>query len=165
MKNPYQIKKNLVSTNTINSSIHKIYTDNIKKKIIYILKSYINTDLSVLILGRNNFDINKIIDNKIEVEDSYIKVNNILYKNIRFLSVHKSKGLEADIVIIINLTNKENGFPNKRSDKLINKIVNYKEKYKYAEERRLFYVAMTRCKKELYLLIDNKNPSIFVNEI
>lgn len=165
MKNKLQIKKNLISTNHTKSKIHKIYTKNVQKNIEKIISKYINNDLSMLILGRNNFDIKKIINNNIKFKNSYLYFKEKEYKKIRYLTVHKSKGLEADIVIIINLSNKENGFPNKQNDRLINKLVNYKEKYKYAEERRLFYVALTRCKKELYLLIDKNNPSIFVNEI
>ena len=64
-----------------------------------------------------------------------------------YLTVHKSKGLEEENVIIINLTNNKTGFPNKIEDNKILKYVSCKEdKYKYAEERRLFYVAITRTK-------------------
>lgn len=165
MKNPYQIKKKLNSINKCNSKIKKIYTSDQKKALIRIINIYINKEETILILGRNNFDINFIIDKKRNFEDSYLVYNQRKYNKIRYLTIHKSKGLEADIVIIINLSNGKNGFPNKENDELVRKICKNDEDYKLAEERRLFYVALTRCRKKIYLIIDKKNPSIFVKEI
>ena len=164
MKNKMQIKKNLKTTNNSNSKINKIYTNNIKKDLLKLVNLYVNKNKSVLILGRNNFDINFIVDKNVKIVDSYIEINSFK-TNIRYLTIHKSKGLEADIVIIINLTNTKTGIPSKDSNILIDKITENNEKYKYAEERRLFYVALTRTKDKLYLLIDKNNPSIFIKEI
>lgn len=83
-----------------------------------------------------------------------------------YLTVHRSKGLEEENIIIINLTNKKTGFPNKIQDNKILKYVSCKEdNYKYAEERRLFYVAITRTKNITYLLTPEKNESIFITEL
>lgn len=165
MKNPYQIKKKLNSINKCNSKIKKIYTSDQKKALVRIINIYINKEETILILGRNNFDINFMIDKKRNFEDSYLVYNQRKYNKIRYLTIHKSKGLEADIVIIINLSNGKNGFPNEENDKLVRKICKNDEDYMLAEERRLFYVALTRCRKKIYLIIDKKNPSIFVKEI
>ena len=57
------------------------------------------------------------------------------------------------------------GFPSKIKN---NRIINYlfdKELYKYDEERRLFYVAITRTKNNVYMLVDKNNISIFVKEL
>ena len=79
----------------------------------------------------------------------YLKNKNI---DINYLTIHKSKGLEADNVIIINLYNKTLGFPNKmKNDKLLRFVTKTKINYPYDEERRLFYVALTRTKEKLYL--------------
>ena len=118
-----------------------------------------------MFLSRNNYDINLYLDHRFKFIDSYLSYNNKIYSNIRFLTIHKSKGLEADIVIILNLTNKNDGIPSKKKIDILDKIITDKDNYKYAEERRLFYVALTRCKEELYLLIDKYNPSIFIKEI
>ena len=64
------------------------------------------------------------------------------------------------------MNNNVNGFPNKYIDHPILKYVNnYKEYYPYEEERRLFYVALTRCKKKVYLFAPKDNPSIFIKEL
>lgn len=165
MKNPKQIKKELISVNKIKSKIIKVYSNNQRKDLIRIIDMYKDTNYSILIIGRNNFDINLLKNNNYKIDNSYMIINNIQYKNIRYLTIHKSKGLEADIVIIINLTNKINGIPSKQNNKLVSKLLDSSDSYKYAEERRLFYVALTRCKIKTYLLIDNNNPSIFVKEI
>ena len=82
------------------------------------------------------------------------------------MSVHKSKGLQATNVFLINVNSLSNGFPNKYVDHYILKYVNdYKEYYKYEEERRLFYVALTRCKYKVYLFVPNNKVSIFIKEI
>ena len=100
------------------------------------LLKYVNNNYgNYLVLGRNNFDINHYISTP-----------------INYLTVHKSKGLEADNIIIINLENSCYGFPIKIKDSKIEKIFfNNKQKYPYDEERRLFYVALTRTKNYVFL--------------
>ena len=78
--------------------------------------------------------------------------------------MHSAKGLECDTIIIINLEDNVLGFPNKINNPEIIDYVFPKETYEYAEERRLFYVALTRSKNEVYLLKPNK-ASIFYKEI
>ena len=106
-----------------------------------------------MIIGRNNIDINNYVD-------KYKDINNYNY-----YTAHKSKGLECDNVILINLTDDIMGFPSKiKNSKIIN-ILFDKELYKYDEERRLFYVAITRSKNNVYFLVDKNNISCFVKEI
>ena len=101
------------------------------------------------------------MNNRQEVID-YIKVPEV---QIDFLSVHKSKGLEADNVILLNFKNDKLGFPNQiADDDVLNLVLTNAEKYKFAEERRLFYVAITRTKNRTFVLTDNKNPSPFFKE-
>ena len=58
------------------------------------------------------------------------------------------------------------GIPNKiKDDKVLKFVNNNKDVYPYEEERRLFYVALTRTKNEVYLLADKRKPSIFIKEI
>jgi DNA helicase-4 len=74
--------------------------------------------------------------------------------------------LEADNVIVINLENKLVGFPNKISDDpLLSLVLTNQDSYAFAEERRLFYVAITRTKNTTYLLVPDKNKSVFVKEL
>ncbi len=165
MKNKKQIKKNLKSKKRIKKPIEVYYYNDIIKEIINVLDKI--KEGSIYILGRNNNDINLIIDNENLVLDNdriiYRKNKNL---NIKFLTVHKSKGLEADNVIIINLENKILGFPNKIiDDENLKYVLNFKDNILFEEERRLFYVAITRTKNKCYLLVPKKNPSLFIQEI
>jgi len=85
---------------------------------------------------------------------------------IEFLTVHRSKGLEADNVIILNMKNDKLGFPNKiADDPLLQLLLPAKDNYAYAEERRLFYVAITRTKNKTFLMVPDRGASEFANEI
>lgn len=161
-KNPNQIKKNLISQKNSSSPILLVPYKNksicLKKTLDYLLSK----SEDIMILSRNNNDIYTYLDKELAYNGEYILYKN---KNIRFLTVHKSKGLEAEYVILLNCNNSYLGFPNKIvNNKIIDKLI-VKEKMPFAEERRLFYVAITRCKKQIFILYDQKNPSIFVKEL
>ena len=116
----------------------------------------------LLVLGRNNKDIFDYIDK------SFRCINNkYYYKNIAFtyMTVHKSKGLEANNVIILNMKNSDLGFPTKIKEERILKYIKEFDKYPFEEERRLFYVALTRTKNKVYLFTPINNESIFVAEL
>ncbi len=117
----------------------------------------------IMVLGRNNRDILNYID-----KDFTRQNDKYTYKTItfRYLTIHKSKGLESDVVIILNLENKPLGLPTQIKDEEILKYVNNtKDYYPYEEERRLFYVALTRAKETCYLIAPYTNESIFVKEL
>lgn len=77
----------------------------------------------------------------------------------------KSKGLEADNVVLLNFQNATLGFPNKiADDPMLRLVLTAPEDYPYAEERRLLYVAMTRTKNRVFILTDSKRPSEFFKE-
>ena len=167
MKNKMQMKKNLKSHKELSKPIKIVYYKNSTSEFIKLIDYlYKQSKRNILILVRNNNDINSIISNKIIINESSIKYLNHEDMNIRYLTVHKSKGLEEETVIIISLENKDWGFPNKIKDEVILKyILPKKEKCMYSEERRLFYVALTRTKNETYLFVKKDNPSIFVKEL
>ena len=159
--NKYQIKKELLTTNKIDSDplIFIPYNDK-RKELKKVLNELINTD--TLILSRNNFDINSYLDNDIKlIEDT------LVYKgySFKYMTVHKSKGLESDYVIILNCNNSTLGFPNKLEDSSIIKKLSTQLEIDYAEERRLMYVAITRARYKTYLLYNINNPSIFIKEL
>ena len=131
-----------------------------------------NEDAKILILGRNNNDKYELsckeIFSFIEDQD-YTKIiyTNYPKLNIEFRTVHKAKGLEADYVMVLNLTDKLNGFPNKMLNDPVLEFVSKKndENISYPEERRLFYVALTRTENDVYLFHNDISPSIFIDEI
>jgi len=156
-KNRYQINKKIISYKHINKPIKLVYyIKNMNIKLKKILE--LNKDFTIL--SRNNSDINYALDDDITFN------NNVFYndKEYEYKTIHKSKGLEFENIIILKLDNTINGFPNKIIDKL-NRLILPKDKYLYEEERRLFYVALTRSKCLVYLLVDKENPSIFVKEL
>ena len=82
------------------------------------------------------------------------------------MSVHKSKGLEADYVIILNNKRKGMGFPSRMLELPIKELLlDNSDDYPFSEERRLFYVALTRAKKKVFLLVEQKNKSSFIDEL
>lgn len=176
MENPNQIDKSL---NSMKDLIHKpvkiAYYDNSSKenkiKLMETLIDKISQESNnIMILGRHKFDIADYIDEGL-FEGDYKNNSKLNYTknkdlNINFSSVHKSKGLEEDNVIVINLENGIFGFPNQMSDDpLMRYVIKKSDQFKYAEERRLFYVALTRTKNNVYLMspIDSKSP--FIEEL
>lgn len=86
--------------------------------------------------------------------------------NLRFLTAHGSKGLEADFVVILGLTSGKHGFPSEiADDPVLGIVLADGEAFEFAEEHRLFYVALTRARKRVYLVADVDRPSAFVREI
>ncbi len=168
MKNKKQIPKKLHSHKSLKNPIQIVYYDQIldvfEKLVVDV---YEKTQKPILILGRNNQDIYSVCNQNFQIDQNgkicYLKNINI---KLSYLTVHKSKGLEEENVILIHLKNELLGFPNQISDEKILRLVSIQsESYPYSEERRLFYVALTRTKNKVYLLVPKKNPSIFVKEI
>ena len=174
MKNAKQIKKELVSNKdiehpikfvTYNSKVNEI--EALEKLLININKE--NPNHNILILARNNKPINKIFDSDDFYDDIGTKV---IFKSnpsidINAMTIHKSKGLTSDEVIIMGLYS---NFPNDVTEFWIKSLFVSKpidEPIAYAEERRVFYVGLTRTKNNVYLLINEnkKARSEFINEL
>ena len=152
-KNKYQLKKKLQAHFMLYKPIILVYYEDIEQSFNNLIKYlYNNNQRKVLVLGRYNSDI--------------AKQNNYLDMEIKYMTVHCSKGLEEDNVILLNMANNYLGFPSKIMDsKVFSLITKSKDNYPYAEERRLFYVALTRTKNNIYIMVPRKNPSIFISEI
>lgn len=129
------------------------------------LVASIPVDKSIFLLGRYSFD-----DYYLSFLYKSVKEGNRFYyfienRKIEFLTVHKSKGLEADYVIILQCNKDTYGFPSMVSDDpVLNYVLTKSDQYPYGEERRLFYVAITRAKIKTYVLYDKRFPSVFVDE-
>ena len=124
---------------------------------------------SILLIGRYGFDaFNLARSGLFEYDEKSGDVRSKKYRkaNLSFLTAHRSKGLGYDNVIIINAANAVYGFPSKIEDDPVMKLV-IKEDHsiEYAEERRLFYVAMTRTKNRVYIAVPQQRPSRFVAEL
>ena len=191
-KNDKQIKKTLRSPKHIEDPII-IYTyDSTKKEYNWNNKSGVNYNLAltvekclddireyskkehrddskVLILGRYNFDGNNLEKSGLfEFINKQGNIRSLKYPDmdITFMTAHASKGLGYDNVIIVNCSNAKFGFPSKIEDDPVLKHVLVQDKsFEYAEERRLFYVAMTRTKNRVYCVAPEMYPSEFLVEI
>lgn len=161
VKNKNQIKKKIISNKYIKKPIIIVKEkENVLEKL---LRTVCNSNKNVMVLGRNNNDINKYLTPNMIYQDSKIALDEVSC-NIYYKTTHASKGLEADLIILINLTDSLTGFPSKIKHNALSKQLTFFEEYKYASERRLFYVALTRSKGEVYLL-SPKNRSCFLKEI
>ena len=166
-RNKSQIQKNIHSFSSEMKTELEFYS--------YDKRDYCNTigqlvasipsDKSIFLLGRYSFD-----DYYLSFMYQSIKEGNRFFyvigkRKIEFLTVHKSKGLEADYVILLQCNKDTYGFPSLVSDDpVLNYVLTKSDLFPYGEERRLFYVAITRAKMKTLVLYDKRFPSVFVNE-
>jgi DNA helicase-4 len=161
-KNPNQIKKNVLADQGgtgnpivlvragdgqqgVREALQRISDD---------LKSGGQNGGSVYILGRYNF-------NRDWVPDDDFPSLEITYKTI-----HGSKGLEADYVVVVNLEFGRHGFPSEiEDDPILNLAMSELETFEHAEESRLLYVALTRAKKQAFLVTKKDRDSMFAVEL
>ena len=172
MKNPMQIKKELISAKSVEKPIQFIsFSDEVLKVKELIVNIYLqHPDYKVLILARKNKNIKELFNDEDFRDNIGTKVTLAGFEDIKIkaMSIHKSKGLTYDEVIIIGL---DRDFPTgNRSNFWMEELFRPKdneEKYAYAEERRVFYVGLTRTKNHVYLLV-NQDASLrspFIEEL
>ena len=90
------------------------------------------------------------------------------YPRLRFtwMTVHRAKGLEADYAVVLGLCAGRHGFPVEiADDPLLDLVMAAPEAHPNAEERRLLYVALTRARRQVFLLAEGGAPSVFVTEL
>ncbi|MFZ4434389.1 MAG: 3'-5' exonuclease, partial [Microthrixaceae bacterium] len=86
--------------------------------------------------------------------------------DVTFRTVHASKGLEADYIVIVGLAAGTYGFPSRiADDPVLDLALPAPESFPHAEERRLFYVALTRARVEVTVIAPSARMSPFVTEI
>ena len=191
-KNTSQIRKKLISPKRIDNPVI-IYTyDSTSKraggnrrsganyalahavemaieKIIEFRKRENKKSGTILLLGRFGFDGEHLERSGLfEYEKRGGKLKSVKYPklDITFMTAHSSKGLGYDDVIIVNGKNETYGFPSKiEDDPVLGFVIKGDRSIDYAEERRLFYVAMTRTKNRVYFVAPEQNPSEFLLEL
>jgi len=161
MQNKNQQKKHLISHKHLTNPIVIYYQEDNIKALKELLEKISSKD--IMVLGRNNKDIYKYIDQEYQRNEDTFTYKNITF---RYLTIHKSKGLEAEYVILINVIDNIIGLPTKlKQEQILKYVNNIKDYYPYEEERRLFYVALTRTKNKTYIISPYKKESIFIKEI
>ncbi len=158
LRNPEQRKRPLTSVGVaVDGGITVIYAgrfdEGLERAREEIQKSARGNGYSVLVLRRYNSRENAFQGKKSAEE---------------FSTVHSAKGREADYVVVLDLKDGPWGFPSRIEDSSLLKLVlptTSEEPYPFAEERRLFYVAMTRARRGVYLVTHRALPSVFVTEL
>lgn len=186
-KNSEQIRKALISPKHIsNPVIIQTYTEDVDRKqyegkggkffllgetVNKLMKEILaeNPKSSILLLGRYGFDgFNLTKSSDFEYWEKTGNVTSKTFADIEmeFMTVHRAKGLGYDNVIIINAIDSVYGFPSKiQDDPVLHYVVKTDHSIEYAEERRLFYVALTRTKNRVYIVTPQQRPSEFVREL
>lgn len=161
-KNPAQLRKNVRSSQPdIQSPVSIIQLTDLKsqsrqaveERIRQLQKHQTAVPPSVLVLGRYRHD-----------KDHFPSAFDP--EHVKFMTVHTSKGLEADHVIVLGLTSETLGFPSRvEDDPVLQLALPEPELFSYAEERRLFYVALTRARKTVTLVTQLGKESAFILEM
>ena len=166
-KNSAQLRKDIHPFNT-SAKTELLFQEYDRPQYVDTLERVISSipkDKSVFLLGRYSFD-----DYYLSFRYKSIKENGNFYyeiggRKMEFLTVHKSKGLEADYVILLQCNKGTFGFPSQISgDPVLQYVLSGADNYPYGEERRLFYVAITRAKEKTIVMYDKRYPSVFVDE-
>ena len=176
MQNPSQIKKSMRGiSNGMGFALGEIkgYNERLALRFALDRLRELPRNSSVFFLGRYSFDC-KLLDECEELKCTYDNARQRATVSfaerpdlkMEFLTAHRSKGLQADYVFIINNKDYGMGFPSKiQDDPLVDCLLEGKEEFPYAEERRLFYVALTRAKVKTFLLTVEGNESEFASEM
>ena len=162
-RNPAQIRKSVRSrppdddTPAVNMcSVDRYDNENLKKVLALIPKS--KEAKGVFMLGRKNREIETLSPKILMDYRDDLKISKG--------TIHKSKGLEDDIVIVVGMDSGMRGFPNHGGeDPLISVFLPRGDGYANSEERRVMYVAMTRAKEKIFLVNQSVQPSLFIEEV
>lgn len=143
------------------TEINELLSDGQQVPTIKALGRYKNT-IDPYLSDTSNFTIteSKATGNQI------ITYNAIPELQVEFLTVHKSKGLQADYVIVLNCVSGAYGFPSEQSDDpILNLLLSKSDQFPNGEERRLFYVALTRSKIKTFITTNTQYKSKFIKEL
>jgi len=172
--NPVQIRKSVRTTNSLTNSPLLAYSLEDGGAIQDLVGSQLSelADLvrtgrvqpmkggrvSVMLLGRYRNDRPSLMDRWSS------QLGDVL--DLEFRTAHSSKGLEAEYVLVLNVTEGTRGFPSQmQDDPALQMAMPAPDDFPFAEERRLFYVAMTRARKQVRFYTVNGKPSRFLVEL
>ena len=170
LKNPDQVTKSIEAIRKIyEPTISLIRTQGMNKGLNLALdaikertREMDRQNISVLILARYHYVLK-------DWNTPYVKKSfkeSLPNCDIEMMTIHAAKGKEADYVITLGLEKGKYGFPSKKeSDVLLEFVLPDKEPFLFAEERRLFYVALTRARHRVYLVYNPLMASKFIKEL
>ena len=164
LKNPAQIKKEVIPASTAFTPAIKIVwsvkrrgDEALERTLIDLADQAERESTTILLVGRYNWQCPKELERLDKISPDL---------SLSFKTIHKSKGLEADHVVILGADSGRLGLPSEIiDDPLLDLVLPERERYSHAEERRVFYVALTRARKTVTIISREDRPSCFVTEL
>lgn len=169
MKSSEHLPKQLISGKHCCQPLQLLYCFpcNCIKRILCLLDHLNKEGLKIIyFLGRYQHDIRILQSIKVlRIKGGIIESDQFPNLTMYFFTVHAVKGLGCDEVIILNMTNKQYGFPANVSKNNILTLLEDQSWSQELEERRLFYVALTRTKHRVYIIVPWIGKSSYIREI
>lgn len=154
--NPAQLKKPLNGLSKGNKKSISLLPEEQLEPLLNKISGYATPDERILLLSRYHHLRPEVLN---KAATRWPKLN------IEFMTIHASKGQQADYVIVLGLSEGKDGFPAAARESVMeDALLPIPEDFPHAEERRLAYVAMTRARQQVWLLYDGDAPSVFVAE-
>ncbi|AFJ47556.1 DNA helicase IV [Shimwellia blattae] len=153
-QNPFQLKKPLNSLVKGDRKAVTLLVDSQLENLLDKMSGYVTASERILVLARYHYLRPAILA---KAATRWPKLN------IDFMTMHASKGQQADHVIVLGLKEGRDGFPASVRESVIEQaLLPQPEDFPDAEERRLLYVAITRARQRVWLLFDKDAPGAFV---
>ncbi len=173
LENSAQVHKKIkpvnesVRTGIETVAYHTDDTGDSQYKVLEKIVSEIPSEQSIMLIGRYHSDAEFISNSLLKRnQKGNIVSAHISDRDIPYNTIHSAKGLEADNIIVVSCSQDGNGFPSRVSDDpILGYVLSEPETFPYAEERRLFYVAITRARKQTYVMYNYASPSCFIAEL
>ncbi|WP_368268235.1 DNA helicase IV [Enterobacter cloacae] len=154
-QNPHQLAKPLNSLRVGDKKAVTLLADDQLEPLLDKLSGYAKPDERILVLARYHHLKPAVL------EKAATRWPKLL---LDFMTIHASKGQQADYVIVVGLKEGSDGFPAPARESVMEEaLLPVPEDFPDAEERRLLYVAITRARHRVWLLFNKEEPSIFVD--
>jgi DNA helicase IV len=164
LKNPLQLEKNVYSKSDLNVPGKVVTHWDVEQK-----ENDQNLALVIERIGQDSKDPSKslrVLARYVSNLPSKKFIENLWEGPIDISSIHAAKGLEADYVVVMDMIQDFRGFPSTiEDDPVMSLVMPEKDLHQYGEERRLFYVALTRARRETHLISPVSAPSLFTLEM
>lgn len=154
-QNPHQLAKPLNSLSKGDKKSVTLLADDQLEALLDKMSGYVNPQQRILVLARYHHLRPAILE---KAATRWPKLA------IDFMTIHASKGQQADYVVVLGLQQGKDGFPAVARESVMEEaLLPQPEDYPDAEERRLLYVAITRARHRVWLLFNKQEPSSFVD--
>jgi len=155
--NPHQLPKSLNSLHKGTKKAIQLLPEDQLEALLNKMSGYVKPQERVMILARYHHLRPQVLD-KAATRWPDLK--------LEFMTIHASKGQQAEYVIVLGLSEGKDGFPAPARESVMESaLLPAVEEFPDAEERRLAYVAITRAIHQIWLLYDRDAPSVFVDEL